>query len=201
METLPKINGLVISAGLSSRMGVLKPLMDYKGKPFLAGILLNMSLICDTILVVTGHESKKVKDETQGFLGCQVLNINSKVDWCYNRDYEQGMFNSLQAGLRELKNEGWILYHFVDQPGLPVDFYLDFKKEIDESVDWLQPNYNSRNGHPVLFSNKVKQRVLEHNSDQSLRKLKDSEDILKKYWSCNYPQILQDFNTPKDIIK
>ena len=194
-----KINGLVISAGFSSRMKELKPLMDFEGKPFLAGIILKLSTICDSIVVVTGFESQKINEETNNYLDEQGNSVKTKVNWCFNADYENGMFSSLQAGLRDLKDSEWILYHFVDQPGLPLDFYLDFQKQIDNKYDWIQPTYITKNGHPLLFSRKMIKIILNAESTQSLRDLKDYVDIQKNYWSCNYPQVLQDLDSKEEL--
>jgi len=200
MSILPKVNGLVISAGFSSRMPGLKPLMNFDGKPFLAGILLKLSFVCDTITVVTGFESHKIKEETQCFLGRQILNINSKLDWSFNPDFKNGMFSSLQTGIRQLKKSEWILYHFVDQPGLPIDFYTGFQKHCDPKYDWIQPTFQSQNGHPLLFSQKTADLILNSDHTQSLRDLKKNDHIQKKYWPCNFPQVLQDFDSEEQLI-
>jgi molybdenum cofactor cytidylyltransferase len=199
MNSLPKINGLVLSAGLSSRMPELKALMEFAGMPFLAGILLKLAPVCDSIIVVTGHESERIKNETQIFLATQNQLINKKIIWQFNPDYKKGMFSSLRSGLRSLKNDTWTLYHFVDQPALPQKFYHAFRNECDENHDWIQPTYQNKKGHPILFSPKMRKLILESAPSTSLRELKNATEIRKKYWPFNYPQILQDFNSIEDI--
>ncbi len=199
MNNYPKINGLVISAGFSSRMQELKPLMDYQGKPFLGGILLKLSLICDSLLVVTGFESQRIKQETQNFLGLQIHNINSKVNWCYNKDYKQGMFSSLQAGVKELNGDTWTLYHLVDQPGLSEEFYTEFQNQLDDNYDWIQPCYQSKNGHPIFFSPIITKLISDADPQNSLRDLNKQETIQKKIWECSFAEVLQDFDSPEDV--
>jgi molybdenum cofactor cytidylyltransferase len=194
-----QINGLIISAGLSSRMTELKALMAFNGKPFLGSIIQKLTSVCGSIVVVTGHESEKIQKETQTFLNGQTHLVNKKIIWRFNPDYQKGMFSSLQTGLQDLEKNAWVLYHFVDQPTLPVKFYFDFISELDDKYDWLQPTYQAKNGHPILFSPKMKEHILASAPSTSLRELKSAEEIQKKYWPCKYPQVLQDFNSIEDM--
>ncbi len=54
------------------------------------------------------------------------------------------MFTSLQTGLTAAINSDWILYHFVDQPGLPNKFYQEFIKQIDDEHNWIQPHLKNK---------------------------------------------------------
>ena len=140
-----KITGILIAAGLSSRMGKLKALLMHNNVTFVVSILNKMLKVCDNVVIVLGHESLKIKEEV-------IKNIISdKVEFVYNSEYSKGMLTSLQAGTNKADDADWILYHFIDQPGLPDEFYKKFIDEIDESCDWMQPRYESRSGHPILI--------------------------------------------------
>ena len=71
------------------------------------------------------------------------------------------MFSSLKYGLNVEINAEWILYHFVDQPGLPEEFYQEFTEQMDNDYDWIQPSYNSKNGHPLLLQSSIFNSILE----------------------------------------
>ncbi len=180
-------------------MTELKALMAFKGKPFLGSIIQKLASVCESIVVVTGHESEKIQKETQTFLNGQTHLENKKIIWSFNPDYQKGMFSSLQTGLQALEKNAWVLYHFVDQPTLPAKFYFDFISELDDKYDWLQPTYQAKNGHPILFSPNVARDILNAQTSQSLREIKKNKKISKKYWTCNFPQVLQDFNSIEDI--
>ncbi|MDZ7765977.1 MAG: NTP transferase domain-containing protein [Melioribacteraceae bacterium] len=81
------------------------------------------------------------------------------IKFVFNENYKSGMFTSLQAGLTNT-NTNWYLYHFVDQPSLPLNFYSDFANQIDDQSNWIQPTYQNRKGHPILFDNYVKEMIL-----------------------------------------
>ena len=97
---------------------MFKPVADYKGKTFIDNIILKLNPVCEKIFVVTGFNSEKLKEEVNKtfFDEKEILN---KLIFVYNENYEQGMFTSLQNGIKETSNCDWILYHFVDQPGSP----------------------------------------------------------------------------------
>jgi len=55
-----KIHGLILSAGLSSRMTKFKPLLSYKGKSFLQNIVLGLDFVCEKIIIATGYGLKNM---------------------------------------------------------------------------------------------------------------------------------------------
>ena len=90
-----KIYGLILSAGLSGRMKMFKPLANYKGKTFIHNIILKLNPVCEKIFIVTGFNSEKLKYEiTKTFSNEKEL--LSKINFVYNENYKQGMFTSLQ---------------------------------------------------------------------------------------------------------
>ena len=85
-----RIWGIVISAGLSGRMGKFKPLLDYRGKSFIQNIVVKLNPVCDKIIIVTGSNKIEVVENAK------ELDLNSKIDFVFNPEYEKGMFTSLQ---------------------------------------------------------------------------------------------------------
>ena len=122
-----------------------------------------------------------------------------KMHWQHNPDYEKGMLSSLQAGLNAVKDSKWILYHFVDQPNIPAPFYPALANQIDNVFDWIQPSYMGKSGHPILFSNKLTDAILNLNQDQSLRDLAQFVKFKQKKWDCGFKEILMDFDTPQQL--
>lgn len=197
-----KITGLIVSAGKSGRMGNFKPLMDYKGETFLQKIVLNLNTVCEKIIIVTGFKSEILQKETiKIFNNKSEKFLNDKVQFVENENYEKGMFTSLQKGLSVIGNCNWVLYHFVDQPGLPQEFYIDFVDQIDNIHNWIQPSYDNRNGHPVLFNAEVIDLILNSDKNLNLRELSKIACVKKKSWECYYKNILQDIDTQEDYLE
>ena len=190
--------GLLIAAGLSSRMGKPKALLLQDDLPFAIVILKKMILVCDNIIVVLGHSAEKIKRELQVFMN-NSEELKSRVKFVTNEQYQKGMFSSLKCGLNEVKNSEWLLYHFVDQPGLPKIFYQEFADQIDYEYDWIQPAYKKGKGHPILLHNSIFNSILKLPNDSSLKEISNNSEVKKKLWDCTHKEILQDIDYPSDL--
>jgi molybdenum cofactor cytidylyltransferase len=78
------VYGLIISAGLSGRIGQFKPLLNYKGNSFLQNITAKLSEVCDKIIIVTGNKASEVKENIE------QLNTKISFELVFNPDYELG---------------------------------------------------------------------------------------------------------------
>ena len=196
------INGLIISAGFSGRMKIFKPLATYKGKTFIHKIITKLDKICDKIIIVTGFNSDELKTETIKSLKDENQSKSiKKIRFTFNDSFQKGMFTSLQKGISEVEQCDWILYHFVDQPGLPSKFYLDFIKQIDSKYNWIQPSNKNQNGHPILIGKDLFDLITNSSPDSTLREISKSQMVKKKYWECDYKEIFQDIDTEEDYSK
>jgi len=196
-----KITGLILSAGKSGRMGKFKPLINYKGKSFLKNVIVNLDTVCSEIIIVTGFNSAELKEKiVNQFENSSELKIKDKLSFVKNPVFEKGMFTSLKTGLSRANEADWVLYHFVDQPGLPKEFYLDFIGQIDNASNWIQPSYNNWNGHPILIKNELFDIILNRDENSNLRDISREPVVKKKLWECYYQNVLQDIDTKEDYL-
>ena len=190
-----RITGILLSAGLSGRMNNFKPMLKLdNGKTFIQTITEKLYKVCDEIIIVTGFRSEEIIQHVNA--DCTI----NKIKFVFNNEYKKGMFSSLQAGL-QISNSQWYLYHFVDQPSLPVSFYSDFVKQIDLNSNWIQPTFNDRRGHPILFDEFAKHKILEMGIEKTLRDAAQDKSIKKKFWECDTELIFQDIDTVDDYRK
>lgn len=176
-------------------MGKFKPLLNYKGKSFIQNIVLKLDTVCDKIIVVTGYKAIEVEENVN------QINLPSKIEFVNNTSFEKGMFTSLQAGFGKVRESDWILYHFVDQPGVPEEFYKEFVNQIDDKHNWIQPILNGQKGHPVLIHNNLIEHILNSSNDSNLREISNDAIVKKKFWECSYKEIFQDIDTEEDYSK
>lgn len=174
-------------------MGKFKPLLSYRGKSFIQNIVEKLIIVCDKIIIVTGFNADDVQNNVR------QVKVNSKIEFVVNSEYEKGMFTSLQAGLKVAKNSDWNLYHFVDQPGLPENFYANFIKQIDDKHNWVQPSFNELRGHPILICRSLYDLIINESENSSLREISKNPIVKKKFWDCEIKEILQDFDTEEDL--
>lgn len=189
----PAITGVIVAAGFSKRMGSFKPLNDFEGETYIETITRKILPFCGKTIIVTGFKSEKIEAIIKKRFN------DDPVKLVFNPDFEKGMFTSLQKGVSIAGESEWILYHFVDQPFFTLDFYKEFLSNADESFDWIQPSYNGREGHPILFNSKVTRLILAGSQDSNLRAIKENPSINKSKWECSYPEIRMDFDTEENI--
>jgi molybdenum cofactor cytidylyltransferase len=143
----PRIAGIILAAGKSSRMGAMnKLLIPIEGKPMVrraAEAVLAAGL--SPVLVVTGHQRELVEEALKG-LAVTVLN---------NKDFADGMSTSLRCGLKAVPAEcDGAVVALGDMP-------LVSAKEIGQLVnafnpvegrDIIVPTRRGKRGNPVLWA-------------------------------------------------
>ena len=202
-----KVAGLIITAGRSSRMGIPKALLRFEDHSFLTSIIDKLSPVCDEIYIVLGYKGDQIEEATlsklNSLLNLQKLTIDTmrKINFVTNEKHREGMFSSLKKGIESAVQFEWILYHFVDQPGIPGFFYNDFIKERDSAFDWIQPVYDNYKGHPLLLHRTLFERILNLSDNSTLKQLSEDKNINRKYWHCDHPEVLQDFDSPIDLAE
>ncbi len=184
------IAAIVLSAGKSERMGRPKALLPFRGRTFLENILeaISRSRIEHTAVVV-GHHRREIE------------NINIRVPLVFNPDYEQGMVTSLQAGIRSLPSATAGAFLFL------VDHPLVDAATIDAMIPRLgpdrivQPTFERRRGHPVLFGAKILEEILQLPSSQGADVVvrKDPGRIVEV--PVDSPGILVDVDTPEQFAQ
>jgi len=183
-------------------MKMFKPLANYKGKTFINNIVKKLNTICNEIIIVSGFNSDELETETiKSLKNENQSEATKKIKFTFNDSFQKGMFTSLQKGISEVKNCDWVLYHFVDQPGLPINFYQEFIKQIDSEYNWIQPSGENRNGHPILIGKDLFDLIVNSSPDTNLREISKNSKVKKKYWECNYEEIFQDIDTEEDYSK
>jgi molybdenum cofactor cytidylyltransferase len=91
-----RVAGVVLAAGLSTRMGRNKMLLQIGGRSLVRrAVETALAAQLDPVLVVLGHERERVEAEVQG-LQCAPV---------HNPEYAEGMNTSLRAGIRALPSD------------------------------------------------------------------------------------------------
>ena len=87
------VAGVVLAAGLSTRMGANKMLLELGGRTLVRrAVATALAGGLDPVLVVVGHERERIEQELAG-LRCRSV---------FNRDYARGIHSSLKAGIEAL---------------------------------------------------------------------------------------------------
>ena len=95
-ERTGPVAGVILAAGLSTRMGRNKLLLELGGESVLhRSVEVAAAAGLDPLVVVLGHEAERVREELRG-LPCTAV---------FNAAYSEGMSTSLREGFRAVPDE------------------------------------------------------------------------------------------------
>jgi molybdenum cofactor cytidylyltransferase len=179
------IEGVIAAAGLSSRMGVHKLLMDLGGETLMEKCLKAMYEHCERIIVVGGYQINAIE---------RIMQKYSRVKVVFNPDYQQGMFSSIKEGCKHVRAERF----FFTPADYPIIMESTYANLLLVNGDIIVPSYQSFTGHPVLMKSALIKEMLSENYI-SLRDFIISKS--SKKLELNDPGVLIDVDTMEDYLK
>lgn len=187
-----KISGIILAAGLSTRMGEPKQLLPFGDSTILETGLDNLlGSGLDEVLVVIGHEAEKIRARIQ----------HKPVKIVFNPDYQVGMLTSAQCGVRAISaSADAFALTLVDLPMITsdlVDLVIDAYTQTEHGI--AVPSYNYRRGHPVIFDRRYVADILALDGESGgVRSLyrKYADDI--HYVTVDTDRILRDIDDRGD---
>lgn len=187
----PFISGILLAAGLSSRMGEPKQLLHFGESTIVETVVDNMlGAKFDEVIVVVGHRASDIRDQ----LG------ERPVSTVFNPNYREGMLTSAQTGIRGLQESDAFALMLVDQPFITsalIDRVVDAYVQTDKGI--ALPSYNYKRGHPVVFHQRYAREILalgtESDGVRTLFK-KYSDDI--HYVTVDTDWVLRDIDYRED---
>jgi CTP:molybdopterin cytidylyltransferase MocA len=189
----PQIAAIVLAAGMSRRMGQLKPLLPFGDKPMLARVL---EVVCDNpniapILVVTGHAEEEIRP---------IANIYTP-DVVFNPDYAAGgMLSSVQAGARALPSDCDACFLMLgDQPMVRPQTLRSLAAAWQETQAPITlPTYEGQRGHPVLFAATCLPEILALSGTETLKTVVTRHMDELREVPVSDPSVVMDVDTPED---
>lgn len=187
----PFISGILLAAGLSSRMGEPKQLLPFGESTIVETVVDSMlGAKFDEVIVVVGHRASDIRDQ----LG------DRPVSTVFNPNYRKGMLTSAQTGIRGLQESDAFALMLVDQPFITsalIDRVVDAYVQTNKGI--ALPSYNYKRGHPVVFHQRYAGEILALGTDSGgVRTLfkKYSDDIY--YVAVDTDWVLQDIDYRED---
>lgn len=180
-----QVEGIVLAAGLSSRMGDNKLMRIIDHMPMIERVIANMLPYCERIIVVVGHR----RDEL-----ARVLKKYSQVEIIVNDDYQSGMFSSVKAGCKAIRGDRFFLIP-ADMPFVQTETYEALLKVAGEIV---VPSVNGKAGHPILIQRRI---ISELDKSQAKHFRAYLEKWEKIYVNVKDAGVLVDIDTPEDYEK
>jgi molybdenum cofactor cytidylyltransferase len=192
----PKIAGIILAAGRSSRMGAMnKLLIPIHGKPMVrraAEAVLAAQL--SPVVVVTGHQHEQVEEALKGL----------PVSFLNNKDFAAGMSTSLRVGLNAVPAEcDGVVVALGDMP-------LITPAEIGQLVNAFNPvegraivvpTRRGKRGNPVLWARRFFDEMTAAGGDMGARHLFEAYPEAVVEIEMAGDGVLTDIDTPQALAR
>lgn len=150
-------SGIITAAGLSSRMGAFKPLLEINGLPMIAHTVMSMKNAgISPICVVTGHRGAEVQSALARY----------DVIFAENPSFASSdMLASIKLGINKVyDSDGFFLL-----PGdMPLISPQAFKAVSETQGNYIIPTVQGKNAHPPLIKNPCFDSILSFSGDGGL---------------------------------
>jgi molybdenum cofactor cytidylyltransferase len=195
VQKAPEIAAIMLAAGRSSRMGSNKLLADLGGKPMIRrSVEAVLASAARPVIVVTGHESEKLRSSLAGL----------DVTFIDNPNFSGGLSTSLRAGLAAVPNsaEGAIVC-LGDMP-------LVGSAQIDKLISAFNPTehrtiivpvHGGERGNPVLWGRQHFAAMAGIEGDRGARQLIDANAGEVTEVAMRSDTVLADFDTPESLAR
>jgi molybdenum cofactor cytidylyltransferase len=182
---------VLLAAGKSFRLGQAKQLLNFEGRSLVkraASIALEIN---DKLIVVTGAQEEKVKEELTG--------LSTFI--CINKNYEEGIASSIHAGLNAMQEkfpqiEG-VIFIVCDQPFISASLLKQLIRASESKNKGIAASaYGETLGTPVLFQKEYFSNLLQLKGDQGAKKIiqNNMDDVA----AVDFPEGIMDIDTMED---
>ena len=174
MESNPEqhgpIIGIILAAGMSTRLGRPKQLLEINGKALVAHVVdAGLATALDDLIVVTGYRSAAI----------EVALGTREVRFCHNERFADGQSSSLVAAIDTLPPDtDAVVVLLSDQPtvrSVVIDRLLKQRRDTAPSI--VMASYGGTSAHPVLFGRELFSELREIRGDQGAR------DVIRRHRS------------------
>lgn len=185
-----RVGGVLLAAGLSTRMGTAKALLDWQGRPLVVYQVEQMELAgVDPVVVVTGHEAEAVEGALR----------DSAVTIVRNPRYDEGRAGSVRVGAAAIPEDVVAcLVLNVDQPRSALTLRRLVAEHLRRTDLITVPEHQGHHGHPAVFSAVLMPELREVSDErQGLRAVVRSHQERRSSVSFDTEEVLLDLNDPQ----
>jgi len=184
-----QIGALIVAAGMSSRMGEFKPMLNIGSISVAQRIIATLQQAgAAKIVMVTGYNAVVLERHLSG----------NGIIFLRNEAYETTqMFDSVKIGLRYLQDKcDKILFTPVD---VPLFTAKTVKTILDSGALLACPMCQGKQGHPILIANELVPEILTDSGEMGLKGAMDRCSVPLKRIDVNDPGTIHDADTPEDF--
>jgi molybdenum cofactor cytidylyltransferase len=186
------LDGILLAAGESRRMGYPKPLLKIDGVSFIERIATSMLAAVPRLVIVLGAHADRIRP---------AIPRDDRIAVVENPNYSNGQLSSLKVGLAAVDpGAGGALVHLGDHPLVRVE---SFRRLLEAYRGWSQPiviaRCDGRRGHPLAFSRALFPELLDAPEHEGARYVVNRDPARVLYVDLDDPGINLDLDTPADL--
>ena len=191
MAVRSDLAAIVLSAGFSRRMGSFKPLLPFGSSSVVERVIATIrDAGVETIRVVVGWNAESL---------ISVLD-RCAAPWVRNERFADGMYTSVQAGVRSLSPDVAAFFLMPgDMPLVRAATLTRLAAEWDSRpAGILYPWHKGHRGHPPLITSGYIPEILREMPPGGLRELLRRHATAARNIEVTDPGILADLDTPEE---
>jgi molybdenum cofactor cytidylyltransferase len=190
----PFVEGILLAAGESRRMGFPKPLLRIDDETFLARAAATMLSAVERLIIVTGAHRERVE---------AAVPQTSWIVVVHNANWPLGQLSSIKTGLVAVSADAaGVVVHLADHPLVrpeTVQGIVDKYRQTGKLI--AVARHAGHRGHPVLFDRSVFGEILEAPDDQGARVVVNADPERVVYLDVDDAGVILDLDTPADLVK
>lgn len=188
------LEGIILAAGESRRMGYPKPLLKIGRQTFIEHIAGTMLAVVPRLVIVLGANSDRVR---------AAIPHDARIAIVENPNYERGQLSSLKVGLGAiLPDAAGALVHLGDHPMVRME---TFQAIVDSYNETGKPiaiaRHNGHRGHPVIFDRELFAELQSCPEEEGARHVVNADPTRIAYVDSDDSGINLDLDTPSDLAR
>lgn len=179
---------IIVAAGMSSRMGDFKPMLNIGSISIAQRIVANFRQAgVDKIVMITGYNATTLERHLSG----------NGIIFLRNENYETTqMFDSAKIGLNYLKDKcDRILFTPVD---IPLFTSATVKTLVESEAELACPVCDGKQGHPILIASRLVEAILADSGEAGLKGAISRCGVELQEIAVEDAGVLHDADTPED---
>jgi molybdenum cofactor cytidylyltransferase len=188
------LEGIVLAAGESRRMGYPKPLLEIGGRTFIEQIVETMLAVVPRLVIVIGAHREHVR---------AAIPRDERIAIVENPSYSRGQLSSLKVGLGIVQpDSAGALVHLGDHPMVRVETFQAIVDSYDRTGKPIViARHDGRRGHPVIFDRALFGELLSAPEEEGARHVVNADPSRVAYVDLDDPGINLDLDTPADLAR
>ena len=190
------ICGLILAAGLSTRMGEFKPLMPFRGKTLIENAIDSvLGSGAKQVVVVTGYRAEELEPLlAEKYGGCVILTRNPDFA-------TTDMLHSIRVGCAAMPACDAFFLLPGDMPVVRESTFRKILQQRDGSLSVIFPTLDGYRKHPPLVDYRLIPEILAFSGDGGLRQFWKEREAIIRTVSVDDEGVWVDLDTQEDYKK